>query len=79
MGATQKYIECVKGFGSRYESLPKDKAELFFKDQQKCLIAYFMKGKNFLEGCNVNAFMKILNIEYNPQELRLFIDSSKFR
>ena len=38
---------------------------------------YFKKENNLVACCDVNGFMKALNIEYNPEEWRLFIDSSK--
>ena len=47
------------------------------RKRRQDLIPFFEKKNNLVFCCEINGLMKSLNLEHDPTEWRLFIDSSK--
>lgn len=66
--------------GSRLKQwnlLKPDVKVTLYRNRQKELMPYFQQKNNLVACCNINDLMRSLNMEHNPDEWRLFIDSSK--
>ena len=48
-----------------------------YRKRQRYLIPFFEKKNNLVFYCDINGLMKSLNLDHDPTEWRLFIDSSK--
>ena len=66
--------------GSRLQQwnlLERDVRVSHYRERQRYLIPFFEKKNNLVVCCDVNGLMKCLNLNHDPTEWRLFIDSSK--
>jgi len=49
----------------------------WYRHREKSLVEFFSKGDDYVYCSNINGLMEKLGITYNPENWRLFIDSSK--
>ena len=78
LGLSKELSELLVSRLKEKNILQKETNVTFYRNREKDLLAFFKTDKDFVSCCDVARLLKAMGVpQYDPNEWRLFIDSSK--